>query len=187
MAMPGADPVRKISIIPRGVAALGYTLQMPSEDRFLMTKAELEARIATLLGGRIAEEVVFGEISTGARDDLRKATDLARSMATLYGMSDAIGRVSYERDDRGQGFLGGGRSSDDASEATRREIDVEIRRILDAQYERARAILRGEEGALRRAAAVLLEREVISGEELLAVVEEHRRATRAGALGLSDS
>ena len=97
MNVSGADPVQKISIIPRGVAALGYTLQLPTEDRFLMTKSELENRIAVLLGGRVAEELIFNEASTGARDDLVKATDIAKSMVKAYGMSEKLGKVSFDR------------------------------------------------------------------------------------------
>src|SRR6185295_15814489 len=98
MALPGTDPVQKISIIPRGVAALGYTLQRPTEDRFLMTRDELEHKMMVLLGGRASEQVVFGEVSTGAADDLAKVTDIARAMVLRYGMSQALGHVAYDRD-----------------------------------------------------------------------------------------
>src|SRR5690606_25548159 len=96
MSLPGADPVQKISIIPRGIAALGYTLQLPTEDRYLMTRTELENRIAVLLGGRLAEELVFGEVSTGATDDLQKATTIAKRMVKDYGMSDKLGAVALD-------------------------------------------------------------------------------------------
>src|SRR5262252_9014256 len=98
--VPGADPVNKISIIPRGIAALGYTQQLPTEDRYLMTRSELEDRLAVLLGGRVAEELAFGDISTGAQDDLQKATDIAYSMVTRYGMSETVGLRTFEADRR---------------------------------------------------------------------------------------
>ena len=98
LALPGSDAVHKISIIPRGVGALGYTIQRPTEDRFLMTRAELESKIAVLLGGRAAEQVVFGEISTGAANDLARVTDIASAMVLRYGMSEALGNVVYDRE-----------------------------------------------------------------------------------------
>jgi cell division protease FtsH len=165
ISLPGQDPVQKISIIPRGVAALGYTLQAPTEDRFLMTKAELENRIAVLLGGRAAEELIFGEISTGAADDLRKATDIARSMVVQYGMSEKLGQVSHARDTT-PSFLGVRSEGRDFSEATAREIDLEIQAIIDGQYERSREILKNQLDALKRVALRLLEKESITGEEL---------------------
>ncbi|MCC7384191.1 MAG: ATP-dependent zinc metalloprotease FtsH [Deltaproteobacteria bacterium] len=170
--IPGMDAVRKISIIPRGIAALGYTLQVPTEDRFLMTKRELEDKIAVLLGGRVAEELIFKEVSTGAKDDLQKATDIARSMIKAYGMSDKLGWVSLERDGT-PAFLQmpGGGERGDYSEETAREIDCEIRRMIDEQYARTRGILAGQEAALRQAAKVLLEKETISGEDLLVIVK----------------
>ncbi len=173
LSIPGADAVHKISIIPRGIAALGYTLQLPTEDRFLMTKTELENRIAVLLGGRVAEEIIFKEISTGAHDDLLKATDIAKSMVKVYGMSDKLGQVSFQRD-RQPLFLQAGQQPPpgDYSEETSREIDCEVRRIIDEQYDRTRMLLGQREGVLRKAASVLMEKEVISGEELKAISEE---------------
>ena len=134
LSIPGSDQVQKISIIPRGVAALGYTLQLPTEDRFLMTKSELENKIAVLLGGRIAEETIFGEASTGAQNDLVKATDIAKSMVKAYGMSDKLGTITLERERQSQ-FLQLPISSEkgDYSEETAREIDCEVRRIVDEQ------------------------------------------------------
>jgi len=167
LAIPGSDAVQKISIIPRGIAALGYTLQLPTEDRFLMTKAELENKIAVLLGGRVAEELIYGEISTGARDDLLKATDIAKSMVKAYGMSGKLGQVSFDGE-RQALFLhphqapGGG----DYSEETAREIDCEVRRIIAEQHQRVMTLLQSRLPALRQAAAVLLQKETISGEEL---------------------
>jgi len=171
LSIPGADSVQKISIIPRGIAALGYTLQLPTEDRFLMTTSELENKIAVLLGGRVAEELIYGEVSTGAQDDLLKATDIAKSMVKVYGMSGKLGQVSLERD-RQPLFLQTGQppSPGDYSEETAREIDCEIRRIIDQQYERVRACLDRQQGVLREAAAVLLGKEVITGEELKTIL-----------------
>lgn len=171
LSIPGADTVQKVSIIPRGIAALGYTLQLPTEDRFLMTKAELQNKIAVLLGGRVAEEIIYHEVSTGAQDDLRKATDIAMSMVKTYGMSEKLGQVSFERDRQplfpqpGQP-LGGG----EYSEETSREIDCEVRRIIDEQYARVTTILGAQEPVLREAASVLLGKEVITGEELKRII-----------------
>ncbi|MCC6965228.1 MAG: ATP-dependent zinc metalloprotease FtsH [Nitrospira sp.] len=170
MSIPGGDAVHKISIIPRGIAALGYTMQLPTEDRFLMTESELKNRIAILLGGRAAEEVIYGEVSTGAQDDLRKATDIAKSMIKAYGMSEKLGQVSLERD-RQSIFLqtGPSQTPGDYSEQTSREIDCEVRLLIDEQYERARNLIKDQEATLRHAAQVLLEKETITGEELKAL------------------
>jgi cell division protease FtsH len=171
LAIPGSDAVQKISIIPRGIAALGYTLQLPTEDRFLMTKSELENRIAVLLGGRMAEDVIYHEISTGAQDDLVKATQIAKSMVKAYGMSEKLGQVAL--DPERHPFLmptGQPPTTGDYSEETSREIDCEIRRIIDEQTGRVKTILSKQQEVLRRAAAVLLEKETITGEELKAIV-----------------
>src|SRR5215813_13161371 len=167
LAIPGSDAVQKISIIPRGVAALGYTLQLPTEDRFLMTRSELENRIAVLLGGRVAEELIFQEVSTGARDDLAKATEIAKSMVKVYGMSDKLGQINFDRDHQPL-FLPTSQpqTAGDYSAETAREIDCEVRRIIDEQYVRVRSLLSAQQEALREAATVLLNKEVISGEEL---------------------
>ncbi|MBK8380105.1 MAG: ATP-dependent zinc metalloprotease FtsH [Nitrospira sp.] len=159
MSIPGGDAVHKISIIPRGIAALGYTMQLPTEDRFLMTVSELKNRIAILLGGRAAEEVTYGEVSTGAQDDLRKATDIAKSMVKAYGMSEKLGQVSLERD-RQSIFLqtGPSQTPGDYSEQTSREIDCEVRLLIDEQFERARNLITSQEAILRKAAQVLLEK-----------------------------
>jgi cell division protease FtsH len=169
--MPGTDAVQKISIIPRGVAALGYTLQLPTEDRYLMTQSELENRIAVLLGGRTAEELIYKEVSTGARDDLMKATDIAKSMVKAYGMSPALGQVSFDRDTRPL-FLQTGQPqpAGEYSEQTTREIDDEVRRIIDEQYVRVKSILTERLGILRQAAALLLQQETITGQELRDIV-----------------
>ena len=171
MSIPGSDAVHKISIIPRGIAALGYTMQLPTEDRFLMTQAELKNKIAVLLGGRVAEETIYQEISTGAQDDLLKATDIAKSMVKVYGMSEKLGQVSFERDRRPL-FLQAAQpeSAGDYSEETAREIDCEVRRLIDEQYDRVRIILGSQEAILRQAASVLLTKETITGEELKAIV-----------------
>ncbi len=171
LSIPGADAVQKISIIPRGIAALGYTLQLPTEDRFLMTKSELENKIAVLLGGRVAEEIIYHEVSTGAQDDLMKATDIAKSMVKLYGMSEKLGQLSLERD-RQPLFLQTGQpqAPGDYSEETAREIDCEVRRIIDEQHARVSTVLDSQQDVLREAAAVLLGRETITGEELKAII-----------------
>ena len=173
MSLPGMDQVQKISIIPRGVAALGYTLQLPTEDRFLMTKSELENKVAVLLGGRIAEELTFGEASTGAQNDLVKATDIAKSMVKAYGMSDKLGAITLERERQPQ-FLQLPVASEkgDYSEETAREIDCEVRRIVDEQYERVKRLLGERTSALQRGAQLLLEQEVITGAELKAIMEK---------------
>ena len=171
LSIPGSDQVQKISIIPRGVAALGYTLQLPTEDRFLMTKSELENKVAVLLGGRIAEETIFGEASTGAQNDLVKATDIAKSMVKAYGMSEKLGTITLERERQPQ-FLQLPVASEkgDYSEETAREIDCEVRRIVDEQYGRVRRLLEERKTALQQGAQLLLEREVITGAELKAIM-----------------
>jgi cell division protease FtsH len=166
LTLPGVDPVHKVSIIPRGVGALGYTLQRPIEDRFLMTVEELENKMCVLLGGRAAEQLVFGEISTGASDDLVRVTDIARSMVTRYGMEDTLGQAALETE-RGT-FLGlpsegGGRRY---SEATAREIDVAVRERIDRIYHKATQILRDRRAELDRLAKKLLEKETLTAEEL---------------------
>ena len=167
LGLPGTDPVQKITIIPRGIAALGYTMQVPTEDRFLMKKTELLNRIATLLGGRAAEEIIFSDISTGAHNDLSRATDIARSMVTQYGMSVKAGQVYLAREKRGQ-FLNvpGFESTAEYSEATAELIDAEIKEIIQAQYTVALDILRGKRSLLEKGAVLLLEKETITGTEL---------------------
>ena len=172
LSLPGTDPVQKITIIPRGIAALGYTMQVPTEDRFLMKKTELESKIATLLGGRAAEEIMFGDISTGAHNDLAKATDIARSMVKEYGMSSKVGQVYFAREKRAP-FLnmpidGGG----EYSEATAELIDGEIGKILSEQYANAVNILKEKKGILVKGARLLLEKEKMEGEELKALMDD---------------
>jgi cell division protease FtsH len=166
LTLPGVDPVQKVSIIPRGVGALGYTLQRPIEDRFLMTTEELEHKMTVLLGGRASEELVFGEISTGAADDLVRVTDIARSMVTRYGMDPTLGQAAYETE-RGT-FLGlpsegGGRRF---SEDTAREIDIAVRERVDKAYQRALEILRKRRSELETLARKLLEKETLTADEL---------------------
>ncbi|MFN5950681.1 MAG: cell division protein FtsH, partial [Pirellulaceae bacterium] len=132
-SIPHTDPVHKVSIIPRGIAALGYTMQRPEEDRYLMTQAELEAQIQVLLAGTLTEEIVFRDISTGAQNDLERATHIARSMVTDYGMS-RLGRINYRESNRSPflaGGGGGGGAARDYSEQTAQEIDLEVKRIID--------------------------------------------------------
>jgi cell division protease FtsH len=161
-----ADPVHKISIIPRGIAALGYTQQQPTEDRYLMTRSELLDRLSVLLGGRVAEELHFGEISTGAQNDLQRATDMARSMVTEYGMSDRLGLVSYERP-RQPAFLPGNFVPSKAySEKKSSQIDDEITRVVEEAHERVREILSSRRGVLDDLAHLLTKDEIVQGEEL---------------------
>jgi cell division protease FtsH len=163
-----ADPVHKISIIPRGIAALGMTYQLPTEDRFLMTRSELEDRLAVLLGGRVAEELVYGEVSTGAHNDLERATELVRLMVMKYGMSERIGLATYG--ERSALFLKGAPAAwggeRDYSEATARAIDDEVRSILDRTHDRVGAILSSKKAVLVNAAAELKRTETLEGERL---------------------
>ncbi len=171
ISLPGTDPVQKISIIPRGIAALGYTMQVPTEDRFLMKKTELLNKVATLLGGRAAEEIVFGDISTGAHNDLARATDIAKSMIKEYGMSGQLGQVYLAREKRPQFLDVGLREGGDYSEATAQEIDREIQSLITAEYGRAIEILKARKDILVRGAQILLEREKIEGAEIKALLE----------------
>ncbi len=170
-----ADRVHKISIIPRGIGALGYTQQLPTEDRYLLTRPELLDRIAVLLGGRVAEELVFGEISTGAQNDLSRVTELARSMVLEYGMSETLGPLTYET--RMRNLLGMRQVAEaersQYSEETLQKIDREVRRIVDGSHKEVRDLLTRERKALDEVAQRLLEKEVIEGEELVEILEEH--------------
>jgi len=172
MALPGTDPVQKITIIPRGIAALGFTMQVPTEDRFLMRKTELLNKIATLLGGRAAEAIVFGDISTGAHNDLAKATDIARGMIIQYGMSDVIGQVYHAGSQRSQYLFPGMEGRQEFSEATAELIDQEVRGIISRQYEVARGILESRREILEETTRKLLEQETITGEELTALARQ---------------
>ena len=167
MSLPGTDRVHKVSIIPRGVGALGYTIQRPTEDRFLMTAQELEHKIMVLLGGRAAEKLVFGQLSTGAADDLAKVTDIARDMATRYGMVESLGYVTYEA--QRQPFLdmpglvpGGWQPSQD----TQQHIDAAVRQIVMTGFDRATALLEEKRDVLERCARELLKRETLDEQAL---------------------
>lgn len=163
---PHADRVAKVSIIPRGVAALGYTRQQPTDDRYLLTRAELLDRLDVLLGGRAAEELIFGDVSTGAQDDLQRATDLARHMVTRYGMSDTLGPVAFEQSPQSVFLELPSATAKEYSEETAQTIDAEIRKLLDAAHERVRATLTARRGALEALAKLLMEREVVDRESL---------------------
>ncbi len=178
ISLPGTDPIHKVSIIPRGVGALGYTIQRPSEDRYLISRSELENRMAVLLGGRAAEVLVFGEVTTGAADDLQKATDMARSMVARFGMIDSFGPATFEADR--QTFLGGPAASPEPwrrenSEATMQVIDGLVRDLVRHALERAADLLRERREVLERAAKALLERETLGGEELRALTDQKVR------------
>jgi cell division protease FtsH len=170
-----ADPVNKVSIIPRGIAALGYTQQLPTEDRYLMTKDELLDRLAVLLGGRVAEEIVFTDVSTGAQNDLQRATDIARSMVTEYGMSEKMGLATYTHE-RQPLFLPTGAPPPRAeySEETARAIDGEIASIIEATRVRVREILAAGREELEALATVLLDKETISGQEMEEIIGKVR-------------
>jgi len=179
LALPGVDPVHKVSIIPRGVGALGYTIQRPTEDRFLMTKEELEDKMAVLLGGRAAEAIVFGHLSTGAADDLRRVTDIARSMVTHYGMSEKLGSVAYDRD---PGSLLGGEippalQRRDYADHTAAAIDSEVQDIVERVFQRAQGLLKIRRGILDRAAKKLLEKETLEQADLEQLLKEEPGST----------
>ncbi len=177
LALPGTDPVHKISIVPRGVGALGYTLQRPTEDRYLMTRRELENKIAVLLGGRAAEKLVFGELSTGAADDLARATDIARDMITRYGMDEDLGYIAFEAQrprflDVPEQVAGGCR----VAESTQARIDAAIRGIVMGVFERALGILRDNRDILDKSAQALLEKETLEESDIRALTQGLRPA-----------
>jgi len=166
--MPGGSDVAKISIVPRGMAALGYTLQLPTEDRFLLNEDELRGQIATLLGGRSAEEVVFGSITTGASNDLQRATDLAEQMVTTYGMSKVLGPLAYEKGQQNN-FLGNSMAMNPrrmVSDETAKAIDDEVKGIVETAHQQALDILKQNRDLLEKISQQILETEVIEGEEL---------------------
>ena len=169
--LPNLDPVHKISIIGRGFGALGYTMQVPLEDRYLMSRTDLKAQLAVLLGGRSAEEIAFAEISTGASNDLQRATDIARAMVTEYGMSEALGAVNYDGH-RGSKFLDTPFMSDRGphSEETAQQIDLEVKRILGDAHNEARRVLRDRRDIMDELARRLLDKEVVEGDELRALL-----------------
>jgi len=175
LSLPGVDPVHKVSIIARGVGALGYTIQRPIEDRFLMTKEELENKMAVLLGGRAAELVVFDHLSTGAADDLSRVTDIARSMVTRYGMSEKLGGVAYDREP-GNLFAGADRSypgrERDYADDTAAAIDDEVRAIVDRAFQRAESILTARRPILDNAAKKLLAKETLERSDLESLIRD---------------
>jgi cell division protease FtsH len=173
-AMPGTDKVEKISIVPRGMAALGYTLQLPTEDRFLRDEAELRGQIATMLGGRSAEEVVFGSITTGAANDLQRATDVAEQMVTSYGMSEVLGPLAYDRSKQNN-FLDNGMAPNArrlVSDETAKAIDAEVKSIVESAHQRALTILQDNRDLLEEISQRLLEEEVIEGDTLRAMLSK---------------
>lgn len=177
LALPGSDPVYKISIIPRGIGALGYTLQRPTEDRFLMTKEELEHKIAVLLGGRAAEKLIFNHLSTGASDDIARATDIARNMVTRYGMDPAIGFVVYEENQ--PTFLGQqhgpGINGCQISDSTAQQIDASVRKIIDDTFAVTYRIMENNREILERCAKILLEKETLLEKELVELTQGLQR------------
>ena len=173
LALPGTDTVHKVSIIPRGIGALGYTIQRPIEDRYLMTRAELERKMAVLLGGRAAEHVVFGEVSTGAEDDLARVTDIARAMVLRYGMSEALGNVAYDRERTP--FLQSNlpmQQERNYSEETAHAVDGEVHSLVERAFARANAILERNRALLDRTAAALLKTETLNQLEIELLKQE---------------
>ena len=181
-SMPGSSRVEKISIVPRGMAALGYTLQLPTEDRFLMDEAELRGQIATLLGGRSAEETVFGSITTGASNDLQRATDLAERMVTTYGMSKILGPLAYQQGQQAM-FLGneGANPRRMVSDQTAQAIDREVKEIVEIAHQQALDILENNRDLLEKISTQLLETEVVEGEELQSMLRQVRPAAKVTA------
>lgn len=174
-SLPHLDPVHKVSIIPRGLSALGYTMHRPEEDRQLSTQTELFNRICSLLGGIAAEDLIYNECSTGAANDLQRATDMARRMVTEFGMSPKLGRVHYS-ESRKSAFLMGsvGAANYSHSEETIREIDLEVRRIIDSAYDTARAVLATQRPAMEHLTRELLEKETIEGSLIQSILDQHR-------------
>lgn len=187
MSVEHADPVNKISIIPRGIGALGYTQQLPTEDRYLMTKRELLDRLCVLLGGRVAEEIVFGDVSTGAQNDLQRATLIVKSMITEYGMSERLGLLTFRNEPRAM-FLNtettpGWTLSKEFSEKTAEAIDEEMRQIMGEVHRRVREILEKHRSWLDRLAEELLEKEVLEGEEIERFVREFKQSCKESSVG----
>jgi cell division protease FtsH len=172
---PGADTVHKISIIPRGIAALGYTQQLPTEERYLMTQQDLQGQIDVLFGGRAAEQIIYGDVSTGAHNDLQRATDIARAMILEYGMGETLGPVTFPRQ-RNSMFLQqpggyGGESGREYSEATAQALDQETKRILEGRMAHVERLLSDKRHLLDHIAMTLLEKEVIAGEDFARMVQ----------------
>jgi cell division protease FtsH len=175
--LPGLDPVHKISIVQRGFGALGYTMQLPFEDRYLMTRTDLLHQLAVLLAGRTAEEIALGEISTGAQNDLQRATDIARAMVTEFGMSDSVGAINYAAQKRSR-FLDIGIPNETGpyAEETAQLIDREVKRIVTESHGLARRVLAERRDTLEAVTRRLLEKEVMEGEELRAIMRERAPA-----------
>jgi cell division protease FtsH len=184
MSIPGVDPVHKISIIPRSIGSLGYTIQRPTEDRYLMTREELENKMAVLLGGRAAEQAVFDHLSTGAADDLVKVTNIARAMVTRYGMDKKLGHIAY--DTQPQSFLappaGGMIERRDYSEATAREIDLAVLALVQRAFDRAVGLLTARRAVLEKGARQLLQKETLGDDELRLLQAELRAGTSEAQL-----
>jgi len=175
--LPNGDPVHKVSIIPRGSAALGYTLQLPTEDRFLISKSELMQRLSVLLGGRVAEEIIFKDITTGAQNDLERATKIARQMVTEFGMSETIGPMTLGRKEH-QIFLGRDISEDrNYSDEIAFQIDKEVEKIIENAYSKAKEILIKNKRKLKKVATTLLQKETLEGEELNNLLKGAKLAT----------
>lgn len=179
--LPTTDPVHRVSIVQRGIAALGYTLQLPTEDRHLMTRTELLDKLCVMLGGRVAEEIIFNEVSTGAQNDLQRATDIARSMVTEYGMSERFGPLTFEKERRPL-FLDVGIPSGpkEYSEETARQIDEEVKRFIEDSYRRVKEMLAANQDKLRSLAAVLLEKETLEGEEIRKILGIEKKKSAEG-------
>ena len=180
--LPGLDPVHKISIVQRGFGALGYTMQLPLEDRYLMTRSDLLSQLAVLLGGRTAEEIALGEISTGAQNDLQRATDIARAMVTEFGMSDALGAINYDGRSAAR-FLDIPMPNERGpyAEDTAQMIDAEVKRILTEAHDDARRILAEHRDMLETVTRRLLEKEVMEGDELRTIMAQTEATIRTVA------
>jgi cell division protease FtsH len=170
--LPTTDPVHRVSIVQRGIAALGYTLQLPTEDRYLMTRSELLDKLCVMLGGRVAEEIIFNEISTGAQNDLQRAADIVRSMIKEYGMSEKFGPLTFEKERRPL-FLDimAPQGPKEYSEETARELDQEVKRLVDESYRKVKEMLTANQDKLKKLAGVLLERETLEGDEIRKILE----------------
>ena len=185
MSLPGTDPVHKISIIPRGIGALGYTIQRPTEDRFLMTREELENKMAVLLGGRAAEQIIYGHLSTGAADDLAKVTDIARNMVMRYGMDERLAHLSLEEERAPLLPTPAAAQERKYSEDTAREIDRAVREIVKSAFERAHGLLKRHRNVLEDAARELLKKETLAESDVAAIAK--RLTPRVAQQGEQDT
>ena len=179
--LPTTDPVHRVSIVQRGIAGLGYTLQLPTEDRYLMTKSELQDKLCVMLGGRVAEEIVFNEVSTGAQNDLQRAANIARSMVTEYGMTERFGPLTFEKERRPL-FLDIGMPAGpkEYSEETARQIDEEVKGLIDEAYQKVRKTLSANQDKLKILAAELLEKETIEGDEIRRILGVEKKKAAEG-------